>query len=141
MATRKAEALSVALALAGVLSLSAAEYTLKAGLTGQVDLTSMESGQANFEAFAEGNPARFGWEEKPGDGVHKVFDFTKYKELRERYRHPLWRDVGGIAKKVGGHGGCEFLMDLRRCHCVDVDIRKMGLGDAVLKNDKDQLSA
>ena len=40
MTIRKAEVLSVALALAGVLSLSATEYTLKAGLKGQVDLTS-----------------------------------------------------------------------------------------------------
>ena len=39
-------------------------------------------------------------------------------ELRAKYRHPLWRESGEIAKKMGGHGGMDFLMDLRLCYCL-----------------------
>ena len=38
---------------------------------------------------------------------------AKTDEMRDRYRHPLWKTAGAIAKKVGGHGGMDFLMDLR----------------------------
>lgn len=61
MATRKAEALSAALALACVLSLSAAEYTLKAGLTGQVDLTSPDSYEGGVAPKAGDMVALQGW--------------------------------------------------------------------------------
>ena len=63
-------------------------------------------------------PARMGWEDKPGDGVHKYFDAKKSAEMREKYRHPLWKAAGEIAKKVGGHGGMDFLMDLRWAYCL-----------------------
>ncbi len=39
-------------------------------------------------------------------------------EIFAKYRHPLWRDSGEIAKKMGGHGGMDFLMDLRLCYCL-----------------------
>ena len=61
---------------------------------------------------------RFGWEETPGAGVHGYFDEAKQKELREKYRHPYWKQAGEIAKKVGGHGGMDFLMDLRWAYCL-----------------------
>jgi hypothetical protein len=32
--------------------------------------------------------------------------------------HPLWKKVGEIAKKVGGHGGMDFIMDLRWAYCM-----------------------
>ena len=34
------------------------------------------------------------------------------------FRHPLCKQVGEIAKKVGGHGGVDFLMDLRWAYCL-----------------------
>jgi len=61
---------------------------------------------------------RFGWEEKPGDGLHKFFDAEKIAEIKEAYKHPLWKSAGEIAKKVGGHGGMDFLMDLRWAYCL-----------------------
>ena len=70
------------------------------------------------DAFENGCPCHFGWEENPGESVHKWFDFEKTKAMREKYRHPLWRDAGEFAKKVGGHGGMDFLMDLRWCYCL-----------------------
>jgi hypothetical protein len=32
--------------------------------------------------------------------------------------HPMWRDVSEMAKKVGGHGGMDFIMDLRWAYCL-----------------------
>ncbi len=39
-------------------------------------------------------------------------------ELIAKYRHPLWNDSGELAKRMGGHGGMDFLMDLRLCYCL-----------------------
>lgn len=39
-------------------------------------------------------------------------------EIQAKYRHPLWRESGDIARKMGGHGGMDFLMDLRLCYCL-----------------------
>ena len=52
------------------------------------------------------------------DDCHHAFDDKKTAEIRERYRHPLYKQVGEIAKKVGGHGGMDFLMDLRWAYCL-----------------------
>lgn len=38
--------------------------------------------------------------------------------LMERYRHPIHVEVGEIAKKVGGHGGMDFVMDYRLIYCL-----------------------
>ncbi len=43
---------------------------------------------------------------------------AQMNEIFAKYRHPLWRDSGEIAKKAGGHGGMDFLMDLRLCYCL-----------------------
>ena len=43
---------------------------------------------------------------------------AEYREYAEKYRHPLWKNVGEIAKKVGGHGGLDFIMDLRWAYCL-----------------------
>ena len=32
--------------------------------------------------------------------------------------HPLWRDVKDLAKKIGGHGGQDFMMFLRIAYCL-----------------------
>ena len=36
----------------------------------------------------------------------------------EKYTHPLWAKSGAAAKAAGGHGGMDFLMDLRLMHCL-----------------------
>ena len=59
------------------------------------------------------------WEEKVGDGgAHKYFDEAKAQKIKEEYRHPFWKVAGEIAKKVGGHGGMDFVMDLRWAYCL-----------------------
>jgi hypothetical protein len=58
-------------------------------------------------------PARIAMEPK----AHH-WDDEKLKECREKYAHPLWKQVGDLAKKVGGHGGMDFIMDYRLIHCL-----------------------
>ena len=49
---------------------------------------------------------------------HSWFSDEKAEEIRVKYMHPLWRDVSEMAKKVGGHGGMDFIMDLRWAWCL-----------------------
>ena len=63
-------------------------------------------------------PFRIGWEEKSGAGVHKFFPDEKAKEMREKFAHPYARTAMEIARKVGGHGGIDFMMDLRWAYCL-----------------------
>ena len=59
------------------------------------------------------------WEEKVGDGgAHSYFSPEKAQKIKEEYRHPFWKVAGEIAKKVGGHGGMDFVMDLRWAYCL-----------------------
>ena len=50
--------------------------------------------------------------------THQWFDAKQTEEIRTQYAHPLWRDVSAMAKKVGGHGGMDFIMDLRWAYCL-----------------------
>lgn len=63
-------------------------------------------------------PFRIALAEKPGAAAHSWFDEKRTAEIRETYKHPLWKKAGELAKKVGGHGGMDFLMDLRMCYCL-----------------------
>lgn len=38
--------------------------------------------------------------------------------LMEKYMHPIHKEVGEIAKQVGGHGGMDFVMDYRLVYCL-----------------------
>ncbi len=70
------------------------------------------------EFIMHGNGAHFCWEEKVGAGAHSYFDFATTQKLREEYKHPLWKAAGELAVKMGGHGGMDFLMDLRLIYCL-----------------------
>ena len=63
-------------------------------------------------------PFRIGFEAKSGAGLHKWFDDAKTREIREKYKHPLHRTIGELAKRVGGHGGMDFIMDARWVYCL-----------------------
>ena len=63
-------------------------------------------------------PFRVVLEDRPGSGAHEWFGEAKANEIREKHRHPLWKKVGKIAEKVGGHGGMDFIMDLRWAYCL-----------------------
>ena len=71
-------------------------------------------------------PLRIDVEDEPGSGPHEKrdlefndrFDHARTAAYREKYRHPLWKQAGELAKKSGGHGGMDFLMDLRWVYCL-----------------------
>lgn len=59
-------------------------------------------------------PLRIAFEPK----AHGWLSDAELQKVREEHKHPLWKSSGEIAKKVGGHGGMDFLMDLRLCYCL-----------------------
>lgn len=40
------------------------------------------------------------------------------KVLMNKYKHPIHQDLEEIAKKVGGHGGMDYVMDYRLVYCL-----------------------
>ena len=44
---------------------------------------------------------------------HHEFDDAETERLRRKYMHPLFKSAGEAAAKAGGHGGMDYLMDLR----------------------------
>ncbi|MGS0528239.1 hypothetical protein ACU8V7_26565 [Zobellia nedashkovskayae] len=44
-----------------------------------------------------------------GDGLAKIY---------EKYEHPLYKRVGDLATKMGGHGGMDFMMLFRIVECL-----------------------
>ena len=70
---------------------------------------------------------------------HKWMDDKKLAETVKQYRHPLWRASGEKAKKAGGHGGMDFIMQLRMCHCLqnglplDMDVYDAALWSSIVE--------
>ena len=64
-------------------------------------------------------PFRCAFEDKCFDRkAHSWYSAADADKVRTKYMHPMWRDVSGMAKKVGGHGGMDFIMDLRWAWCL-----------------------
>ena len=57
-------------------------------------------------------PPRIYFDRQPGDEEWGSID--KWKE----YEHPLWKEEGEIAKKLGGHGGMDYIMLYRLLQCM-----------------------
>ena len=49
---------------------------------------------------------------------HEWLDDLKMKEIIEQYTPEIVKRIGIIAKKVGGHGGMDFIMDWRLIDCL-----------------------
>jgi hypothetical protein len=49
---------------------------------------------------------------------HEWFEEAKMKELEQQYTPEIVKRVGEMAKKVGGHGGMDFIMDWRLIDCL-----------------------
>jgi hypothetical protein len=41
-----------------------------------------------------------------------------YNQLLARYEHPFYRELGELARRVGSHGGMDFIMDYRLIYCL-----------------------
>jgi len=64
-------------------------------------------------------PYRVTFAETPGDkATHEYFKEEKAEEIRRKYKHPIWKHAGPVAETVGGHGGMDFIMDLRWAYCL-----------------------
>ena len=50
--------------------------------------------------------------------AHEWFSEEAANAVRTKYMHPMWRDISPVAQKVGGHGGMDFIMDLRWAWCL-----------------------
>ncbi|WP_439583575.1 Gfo/Idh/MocA family protein [Dyadobacter bucti] len=49
---------------------------------------------------------------------HEWVSAEEYKELEKKYQPEIVKRIGELAKKVGGHGGMDFLMDWRLIDCL-----------------------
>ncbi|PKP49989.1 MAG: acetylgalactosaminidase [Bacteroidetes bacterium HGW-Bacteroidetes-11] len=50
--------------------------------------------------------------------AHQYLKTEEYDKLMAQYEHPLVKQIGEKAKKVGGHGGMDFMMDYRLIYCL-----------------------
>ena len=50
--------------------------------------------------------------------AHEFLPEHIFKGLMEKYRHPIQKELMEKAKKVGGHGGMDFIMDYRLIYCL-----------------------
>ena len=50
--------------------------------------------------------------------AHSFLEDEAMEELLAEYEHPITKEVGELARKVGGHGGMDFTMDYRLIHCL-----------------------
>lgn len=63
--------------------------------------------------------------------AHSWLTAEQQAALVEKYKHPLITEVGEVAKKVGGHGGMDYIMDYRLIQCLrngeplDMDVYDM----------------
>ncbi|MDR2912388.1 MAG: Gfo/Idh/MocA family oxidoreductase [Alistipes sp.] len=50
--------------------------------------------------------------------AHRALAGEELKEFLARWEHPITREVGELARRVGGHGGMDFIMDWRLVYCL-----------------------
>ena len=50
--------------------------------------------------------------------AHNFLLETQIDSLMTQYEHPFIKEIGEFAKKVGGHGGMDFIMDYRLIYCL-----------------------
>ncbi|MFT7619215.1 MAG: hypothetical protein ACI97A_002865 [Planctomycetota bacterium] len=52
------------------------------------------------------------------EGRGNTHGWQDLKPFREEFEHPLWKRMGEVAKKAGGHGGMDFIMLWRLVYCL-----------------------
>ena len=88
------------------------------GTEGAFSGITFPKGEEDQFGYASGCPVRFAWKSGGHDHIGEFFSFDRMQRLREEYKHPLWKAAGEAAKLIGGHGGMDFIMDLRWCYCL-----------------------
>jgi len=60
-----------------------------------------------------------GWAEDLEDANGKPIEGAqKWEEIASKYEHPYFKRMGELGKKMGGHGGMDFLMLYRIIECL-----------------------
>jgi len=60
--------------------------------------------------------------------AHYAVNKETKEQLLAEYEHPITKEIGELARKVGGHGGMDFIMDYRLIYCLqnglplDIDV-------------------
>ncbi len=98
-------------------------------------MVSVSSSEASLSAyvkanFADGGPysrlnSILGTRGAFADYPPRVFvdgskqeDWQNMDAFREKYEHPLWKTTGELARKMGGHGGMDYVMNYRLMDCL-----------------------
>lgn len=69
---------------------------------------------------------------------HQFMENDKLKELEEQYSPQLIKHISEMAKKIGGHGGMDFVMDWRLVDCLrnglplDMDVYDAAAWSAII---------
>lgn len=50
---------------------------------------------------------------------HRSLSKEDLDKFIAEYEHPITKEVGELARKVGGHGGMDFIMDYRLIYCLN----------------------
>ena len=50
--------------------------------------------------------------------MHTAVSNTVKESLMRKYKHPIHQELEEAAKKVGGHGGMDYIMDYRLVYCL-----------------------
>lgn len=51
--------------------------------------------------------------------AHSSLPKEDLEKFLAQYEHPITKEVGELARKVGGHGGMDFIMDYRLIYCLN----------------------
>ena len=90
-------------------------------------------------------PLRAAFEKTLGAEAKDWMDEKELAEFRAEWRHPLWKAAGEIAKASGGHGGMDFMMDLRWAYClmqglpVDMDVYDLATWSCIVQLSEDSV--
>jgi hypothetical protein len=49
---------------------------------------------------------------------HEWTSSEEFEAIAAKYEHPLFKRMGELSKKMGGHGGMDFLMLFRMIECL-----------------------
>ncbi len=69
------------------------------------------------KAYHEGYPSRLSMQSHHHG--HRWLDEESYKEMRQKYNHPIWHKLKKEIEIFGGHGGMDFVMLYRLIDCLN----------------------
>ncbi len=70
------------------------------------------------KGFANKYPVQGYMVDDENQSAHNFVPAEVKEELMQTYKHPIHQEIEDVAKKVGGHGGMDFVMDYRLIWCL-----------------------